>query len=240
MNDLLSLNTSIPDLSEDRLIERPKVVYNENTSKYVMWMHVDSTDYGDAKAGVATSDSVCGDYTYIESVNPMDNQSRDMTLFVDNDNTGYLISEDRDAGTHFYQLSDDYLTVESDVGVISFDSMDGLESPAVVNVDGVYYFFGSQLTGWDPVSLLPISGKFSLPPRRNILTKYTRRMITNTPPPTACLAHGRRRLYLLQRAAIPVLPRQHMSYPLATEPFCTWVTAGSRIVSGIHVTSGCR
>lgn len=157
VNDLLSLDTSIPDLSEDRVVERPKVVYNEKTSQYVMWMHIDSTDYGDAKAGVATSDSVCGDYTYIESVNPMDNQSRDLTLFIDDDGTGYLVSEDRDEGTHFYQLSDDFLSVESIVGTISFDLMPGLEAPAVVNIDGVYYFFGSQLTGWDPVSLLTLS-----------------------------------------------------------------------------------
>ena len=54
VHDLLSLDTSIPDLSEDRLVERPKVIYNENTAQYVMWMHIDSTDYGDAKAGVAT------------------------------------------------------------------------------------------------------------------------------------------------------------------------------------------
>ena len=74
-----------------------------------------------------------------------------MSLFVDDDGTGYLISEDRDAGTHFYQLSADYLTIETDVGLIPEDWMPGLESPAVLNVDGVYYFFGSQLTGWYPV-----------------------------------------------------------------------------------------
>lgn len=162
VNDLLSLDTSIPDLTEDRVVERPKVIFNEATNKYVMWMHIDSSDYGDAKAGVATSDTVCGDYEYIESAQPLDNQSRDMTLFVDDDQTGYLVGEDRDEGTHFFKLSDDYLKVESDVGVISFDWMPALESPAVVKRDGLYYFFGSQLTGWDPVShSLKIS--FSLP-----------------------------------------------------------------------------
>ncbi|KAM0183128.1 hypothetical protein ACHAPF_000604 [Botrytis cinerea] len=33
-------------------------MYNAATAKYVMWMHIDSSNYGEAKAGVATSDSL--------------------------------------------------------------------------------------------------------------------------------------------------------------------------------------
>lgn len=50
------------DLGPDRIVERPKVIYNDATGKYVLWMHIDSRDYGDARAGVATGDSVCGQY----------------------------------------------------------------------------------------------------------------------------------------------------------------------------------
>src|SRR5436190_7410201 len=47
------------DLAAGRIVERPKVVYNSATGRYVMWMHIDSSSYGDARAGVATSTTPC-------------------------------------------------------------------------------------------------------------------------------------------------------------------------------------
>jgi hypothetical protein len=55
--------TGSGDLGPNRIIERPKVIYNDKTGKYVMWMHVDSSDYGEAKVGVAVGDTVCGAYS---------------------------------------------------------------------------------------------------------------------------------------------------------------------------------
>lgn len=62
-NKLLSVQSS-GDLGPDRILERPHVMFNEITKKYVMWMHIDSIDYKEAKAGVAIADTVCGDYQY--------------------------------------------------------------------------------------------------------------------------------------------------------------------------------
>lgn len=61
---LLTLQSS-GDLGPNRVVERPHIMYNAATSQYVMWMHIDSSNYGEAKAGVATSSSVCGAYTYL-------------------------------------------------------------------------------------------------------------------------------------------------------------------------------
>ena len=45
-------------------IERPKVIYNTTTGKYVMWMHKENgTDYNEARAAVAISSTVDGNYT---------------------------------------------------------------------------------------------------------------------------------------------------------------------------------
>jgi hypothetical protein len=44
-------------------------------------VHIDSSNYGDAKAGVATCDTICGDYTYIGAKQPLGFQSRDMNVF---------------------------------------------------------------------------------------------------------------------------------------------------------------
>lgn len=59
-----------------------------------MWMHIDSSNYGEAKVGVATSSSICGSYKYIRSFQPLGRQSRDMGLFKDDDGSGYLLTED--------------------------------------------------------------------------------------------------------------------------------------------------
>src|SRR6185312_4577231 len=71
------------DLDTSRVIERPKVIYNAKTKKYVMWMHVDKKDYSYSQSGVAVSDKPVGPYHYIRSVKPNGNMSRDMTLYQD-------------------------------------------------------------------------------------------------------------------------------------------------------------
>ena len=82
------------DLAPGRVVERPKVIYNSNTKQYVMYMHIDSSSYSEAKVGVATSSSVCGTYSYRGSFAPLGNQSRDMNLFQDDDGSAYLLTED--------------------------------------------------------------------------------------------------------------------------------------------------
>ena len=54
--------TDSGDLGPNRVVERPKVLFNEATGKYVLWMHIDSSNYGEAKVGVAVGDTVCGSY----------------------------------------------------------------------------------------------------------------------------------------------------------------------------------
>lgn len=234
-NDLLSYDQSIADLGDERIIERPKVIYNKQTEKYVMWMHVDSSDYGDARAGVATSDSLCGDYSYIGSERPLDNIARDMTLFVDDDDVAYLIAEDREEGTHFFQLSDDYLTIESNFGTIPFSHTPALESPAVFKVGEVYYFLGSRLTGWDPVSSLKFERETN-----GIGSHVIIRMKTNIvlPPISAGLGRTPRHLHL--RVQGPALLRQRSCSKPRVGITCTWATVGWRTTWTNRNTSGSR
>lgn len=142
VNNVLTRQPS-GDLGPNRIIERPHVIYNSRTSQYVMYMHVDSSNYTDRKAGVATSSSVCGSYSYQGSVKPLGHDSLDDTLFQDG-TSGYFISEDRtNTKLQIYKLADDYLTISS-----LLTSLPQYESPAVVKVGGTYYIFGSHLTGW--------------------------------------------------------------------------------------------
>ncbi|MFI5676682.1 RICIN domain-containing protein [Streptomyces cellulosae] len=136
------------DLGPGRVVERPKVIYNASTSTYVMYMHIDSTNYSEAKVGVATSSTPCGPYTYRGSFRPLGNLSRDLGLFQDTDGTGYLLSEDRNNGLRIDKLSADYLSVDSAVAVLGGSGSSSVEAPAMVKVNGMYYVFGSHLTGW--------------------------------------------------------------------------------------------
>lgn len=54
------------------IIERPKVLYNKKTGKFVMWFHheLKGEGYKAALTGVAVSDNITGPYKYIRSLRP--------------------------------------------------------------------------------------------------------------------------------------------------------------------------
>lgn len=62
------------DIEKGCIMERPKVIYNETTGKFVMWLHLElkGQGYGPARAAVAVSDSPVGPYRFIRSgrINP--------------------------------------------------------------------------------------------------------------------------------------------------------------------------
>ncbi|MFF9808382.1 RICIN domain-containing protein [Streptomyces coeruleorubidus] len=131
-------------------IERPKVIYNSTTGKFVMWMHKENgSDYTQARAAVAVSDTVDGNYTWQGSFRPLGYMSRDITTYVDDDGTGYMISAANDnRDLHVYRLSADYLTVESRVQLLWPGQY--REAPAMFKRNGVYFLLTSGATGWNP------------------------------------------------------------------------------------------
>ncbi|MET9736400.1 RICIN domain-containing protein [Streptomyces sp. NPDC006458] len=131
-------------------IERPKVMYNAATGKFVMWMHKEAaTDYWEARAAVAVSDTVDGNYTWQGSFRPLDHMSRDITTFVDTDGTGYMVSAARDnADLHIYRLTADYTGIDALVQTLWVN--DYREAPALFKRNGVYFLLTSHATGWAP------------------------------------------------------------------------------------------
>ena len=63
------------------VLERPKAFYNPKTRRYVMYVHIDDAKYQVARVGVATCDTVDGDYKYLRSFRPLDHESRDIGQF---------------------------------------------------------------------------------------------------------------------------------------------------------------
>ncbi len=137
------------DLHPSKVLERPKVVFNAKTGKFVMWAHVESADYGKAAAGVAVSDSPTGPFKYLGSFRPNKAMSRDQTVFVDDDGKAYqFASSENNATLYINELTEDYLKptgryTRNFIGA-------SREAPAVFKHDGKYYLLSSGCTGWDP------------------------------------------------------------------------------------------
>ena len=165
------------DITKGCILERPKVIHNPKTGKFVMWFHLEmkGKGYSAARAGVAVADKVTGPYVFKESFRlnagkwPKDvaegtampgdgiwkrdlqggQMSRDMTLFVDDDGKAYHITASEDNKTlHISRLTDDFLRSSGEyVRVFPGESH---EAPAIFKHRGKYWMFSSHCTGWSP------------------------------------------------------------------------------------------
>ena len=60
------------EIARGCVLERPKVIFNAKTRKFVMWFHLEpkGMGYDGARSGVAVSDSPTGPFEFIRSVRP--------------------------------------------------------------------------------------------------------------------------------------------------------------------------
>lgn len=169
---------SSSEIAKGSIIERPKVIYNMKTGKFVMWFHLElkGQGYKTARTAVAISDRPEGPYTFLRSfrpeagVWPMDiteeekkpstgnalqrdfaggQMSRDMTLFSDDDGKAYLITASEDNHTlQIHELSEDYQSFSGHYARVFPGGVN--EAPAVCKHDGHYWMISSGCTGWSP------------------------------------------------------------------------------------------
>lgn len=137
------------DLHTSKVAERPKVVYNARTRQFVMWLHIDNAAYAYARCGVAVADRPEGPFRYLGSQRPCGEESRDMTLFQDEDGSAWLFhSSEWNKTLHIVRLRDDYLAPAG--GFISAFPGAYREAPAVFRHGGRYHLLSSGCSGWDP------------------------------------------------------------------------------------------
>ncbi|GGH00304.1 hypothetical protein GCM10011586_14850 [Silvibacterium dinghuense] len=136
-------------------LEREHVIYNKSTGEWVLYAHYDNSSYTVASVLVATSTNECGPYTVQSEFQPLGLQSRDETVFEDDDGSAYLISaSNKDGGANdtmaVFKLTSDYLSVDPSAGYIWL--FEGLyrEAPAVAKSNGTYFLITSQAAGWYP------------------------------------------------------------------------------------------
>lgn len=67
-------NDTTSEITQGCIMERPKVIYNEKTGKFVMWFHLElkGKGYAAARSAVAVADRPTGPFTYLRSgrINP--------------------------------------------------------------------------------------------------------------------------------------------------------------------------
>jgi|WetSurMetagenome_2_1015567.scaffolds.fasta_scaffold61229_2 beta-galactosidase len=137
------------DLHPSEVIERPKVIYNKKTGKFVMWMHIESPDYEKACAGVAIGDRPDSLFTYLGSFKPNGSDSRDQTIYKDDDNRAYQITSSEWNRTIYINLLNDDYTGTTGKHTRNFVDRQR-EAPAVFKHNKKYYMITSGCTGWDP------------------------------------------------------------------------------------------
>jgi beta-xylosidase len=153
-------------------VERPKVIFNESTGKYVMWTHLEQRRYQYARAGIAISDSPTDPFTFFDAIRPITNDFefpdndpnqqkqfggtfRDMNLFVDDDGSAYVFYASEGNWTMYVvRLNADYTGPETPAILgktwarILVRQM--REAPAPFKHNGQYYLITSACTGWRP------------------------------------------------------------------------------------------
>jgi hypothetical protein len=132
----LNVKATAPDGAAqlNSIFERPKVLYNEGTGKWVMWWHSDGSitpggsNYARSLAAVAVADSPTGPFelqgayrlynepTYQTACNmpsAVPGQARDMTVFQDTDGAAYVVySSEENRSLYIARLNDEYTNVE--------------------------------------------------------------------------------------------------------------------------------
>lgn len=158
------------------VMERPKMLYNENTRQYVIWFHSDDAtekntySYDVGMSGLAVSDSPFGPFRFVGryrlSQCPEDQidcypsskgEARDMNLFQDDDGTAYIVyTSENNKTLYISKLNDSYTGLSADpeqavygVDYIRLFPGSMREAPVLIKGEnGRYYLMSSSTTGW--------------------------------------------------------------------------------------------
>ena len=157
---------------ESGVCERPKVLYNQRTKQFVMWMHLDDKPYFVASAGIAVADKPTGPFRFISQSRPvkydfgypendrtrqreLGNTYRDMNLFLDTDGRAYAFYASEGNWTmYIVRLNAEFTGPE-------MPQVEGKtwarilikqqrEAPAPFKYNGKYFLITSGCTGWKP------------------------------------------------------------------------------------------
>ena len=150
----LSREDTLSDLSFDCNQDRPKVIYNSTTQKFVLFFKLYLRKKGTAVAyvGVAVSESPLGPFEYKHKFlgGNSPNGTGDFAMFKDDNGELYHLTVRKpDKAFVIGKMREDYL-----LPVGRYEICEGItshtEAPAVFKRNGVYHMLASGSTGWKP------------------------------------------------------------------------------------------
>lgn len=145
----ISKDLSLVNSSKKVNIERPKIVFNEKTQKYIMWAHYENGEnYSCSAIALASSDTPTGDFTYHGNFRPFGHMSRDCNVFEYENKMYFISAANTNADLHIYQMTDDYLGVKEQVNKLFIGEY--REAPALFTHENRIYMLTSECTGWCP------------------------------------------------------------------------------------------
>lgn len=146
---VLGSETICASTNETCKLERTVFFYNPSTDLFVMWAHYENAE--DYSLGeVACAHGAAGkNWTFDGAYKPLGHDSRDMTVFTDDDGSAYLVSAtNTNTDTNIYQLTSNWTAIDSLLTTVLKSQY--REAPAVVKDNGTYYLFTSRAAGWYP------------------------------------------------------------------------------------------
>ncbi len=163
-------------LCRERIIDRPHILYNKKTQKYVMWIKLTGTpdkpkDWSTQHAGIAVSDKINGEYTLVDEFFPNGECMGDFD-FIEDPKTGKMyiyfshIIGPNPSDVLCMTLTDDYMGVEE--GSISYfpygSPPASREAPALFEREGKVYLAASGTSGYYPnATLIAAADKYEGP-----------------------------------------------------------------------------
>lgn len=149
-------------LHHSRMCDRPHILYNSKTKKFVMWIKVMGDDTTEGSKGdeirrqfmiVLSSDTITGVFTFQKKIYPLDMYSGDFDLYADPiDGKAYIIFERPHTEIIVADLTSDYMDVTGNYtshfphpGAIT-----SREAPCLFRNKDDFYLLTSGTTGYYP------------------------------------------------------------------------------------------
>lgn len=150
----LVYNDDSHDLAYQCNFDRPKVVFNAKTKKFVAFfkLYLKGRGVTTGYLGVAISDKPSGPFKYSHKFLGADspNGSGDFAMFQEeNGDLFHLTVRKPDKVFVVGKINDDYLFPEGEYEVCK-GITEKTEGPSIVKRNGTYHLLGSGSTGWDP------------------------------------------------------------------------------------------
>ena len=142
------------DIAYGCVFERPKVVYNRRTKKYVAYfkLFLKGVGYEVCHVGVGTATNPAGPFTYHgKFLAASDKGTGDFAMYQEPNGDLYHFAV-RKTGQRLLvmaKMSDDYLTPATEY-VECPGVTNNTEAPAIILRNGTYHLLGSGSSGWKP------------------------------------------------------------------------------------------